>query len=279
MRGNCSTSGVPRPHSLYAIRAHLAFGEHVESDCQKEPRPFLRAGSNDSLSLCWAPTVSLFFWPQQRYSRVVVRENVQLAAVILAVAWLSHLAASTDLEVHLMDHGKSDRNYRDSVGQDPTWTVYTDLRSQLTWEDGHIGPALNLGNPVIIPYLRLSGPAVQRTAESQNPDPFTVSWWWRPAFLGGGAVGCKGLRWPGRMETHLDHMRSNGWRFHGSETGAIYCGLSTKCRLYRTGLLIATKADLPTPIRWLGFQMTHWFNGCLDDVRFFYPILHTKEVA
>ncbi len=50
-------------------------------------------------------------------------------------------------------------------------------------------------------------------------------------------------------------------------------------RFYKNGVLIATKAGMPTPIRWRGFHMTHWFNGGLDDVRLYNRTLGDAEVA
>ena len=50
-------------------------------------------------------------------------------------------------------------------------------------------------------------------------------------------------------------------------------------KFYKNGTLIATKAGMPTPVRWRGFHMTHWFNGGLDDVRLYERTLADTEVA
>tara|TARA_B100001113_G_scaffold282469_1_gene237446 strand:- start:231 stop:623 length:393 start_codon:yes stop_codon:yes gene_type:complete len=110
------------------------------------------------------------------------------------------------------------------------------------------------------------------------------------------------------MGTHHDDVRWNGWYFHSSESGAVYCGITVAKRFtpkdipagtvvkgvwqmltftfdkgtgkfYKDGALIATKAGMPTPIRWRGFHMTHWFNGGLDDVRLYDRTLADAEIA
>ena len=50
-------------------------------------------------------------------------------------------------------------------------------------------------------------------------------------------------------------------------------------KFFRNGALIAAKSDMPTPMRWRGFHMTHWFNGGLDDVRLYNRTLGEAEVA
>lgn len=109
------------------------------------------------------------------------------------------------------------------------------------------------------------------------------------------------------MGTHHDDVRWNGWYFHSSQAGAVYCGVTTAKRFtpkdisagtvvqgvwqmltftfykgtgrfYKNGALIATKAGMPVPIRWRGFHMTHWFNGGLDDVRLYDRALSDAEV-
>ncbi len=54
-----------------------------------------------------------------------------------------------------------------------------------------------------------------------------------------------------------------------------------KCtrRLDENGALIAAKLGMPTPIRSLGFHMTHWFNDGLDDIRLHDRALGDAEVA
>ncbi|MEO2011613.1 MAG: hypothetical protein ABGX22_23270, partial [Pirellulaceae bacterium] len=42
------------------------------------------------------------------------------------------------------------------------------------------GQAVTLGDPVLIPYPKISGPGLQTNAECPNTNAFTVSWWWRP---------------------------------------------------------------------------------------------------
>ena len=224
--------------------------------------------------------------------------------------WLVMLALSPALyaEEGLVNHWKLDGNYKDSVGKDHAWAVYTDVKGPPTWEAGRIGQAVTLGDPVLIPYPRISGPGLQTKAECPNTKAFTVSWWWRPDVLAGGGSGRNGARWSGRMGTHHDDVRWNGWYFHSSETGAVYCGITTAKRFtpkdlpagtvvkgvwqmltftfdkgtgrfYKNGALIATKAGMPAPIRWRGFHMTHWFNGGLDDVRLYDRALSDAEVA
>ena len=219
------------------------------------------------------------------------------------------LAVATGLaEEGLVNHWKFDGNYKDSVGTNHASAVHTDVKGAPTWEPGRIGKAVTLGDPVLIPYPKISGPGLVTSAECPNTKTFTVSWWWRPDVLGGGAAGRNGARWSGRMGTHHDDVRWNGWYFHSSETGAVYCGITVKerftprdipagtvvagvwqmltftfdkgtAKFYKDGSLIATKTGMPAPIRWRGFHMTHWFNGGLDDVRLYDRALDEAEVT
>ncbi len=208
----------------------------------------------------------------------------------------------------LVNHWKFDGNYEDSVGRKHATAIHTDVKGPPTWEAGRIGQAVTLGDPILIPYPRISGPGLVTNAECPNTDTFTVSWWWRPDVLGGGGPGRNGARWSGRMGTHHDDVRWKGWYFHSSETGAVYCGVTTTkrftpkdipagtvvkdvwqmltftfdksiARFYKNGALIATKAGMPAPMPWRGFSMTHWFNGGLDDVRLYDRVLSDAEVT
>ncbi len=234
--------------------------------------------------------------------------RTQRFSLVLVFTCLTLLVTTVVAEEGPVNHWKFDGNYKDSVGKDHAWAVHTDIKGPPTWEDGRIGQAVTLGDPVLIPYPKISGPGLQTNAECPNTDTFTVSWWWRPDVLGGGAAGRNGARWSGRMGTHHDDVRWNGWYFHSSETGAVYCGVTTAKRFtpkdipagtvvkgvwqmltftfdkgtgrfYKNGALIATKAGMPAPIRWRGFNMTHWFNGGLDDVRLYDRALGDAEVA
>ena len=228
--------------------------------------------------------------------------------IVLSSVSITPLVTTVVAEEGLVNHWKFDGNYKDSVGKKHAWAVHTDIKGPPTWETGPLGQAVTLGDPVLIPYPKISGPGLLTKAKCPNTNAFTVSWWWRPDVLGGGGAGRNGARWSGRMGTHHDDVRWNGWYFHSSETGAVYCGMTVAKRFtpkdipagtvvkgvwqmltftfnkgtgkfYKNGALIATKSGMPAPIRWRGFHMTHWFNGGLDDVRLYDRTLADAEIA
>ena len=237
-----------------------------------------------------------------------MKKFIQSPTLVLVVVCVTILGRSALAEEGLVNHWKFDGNYKDSVGKNHAWAVHTDVKGPPAWESGRIGQAVTLGDPVLIPYPKISGPGLKTNAECPNTDTFTVSWWWRPDVLGGGGPGRNGARWSGRMGSHHDDVRWNGWLFHSSETGAAYCGVTTSKRLtprdipagtvvkgvwqmltfvfdkgtgrfFKNGALVAAKAGMPVPRRWRGFHMTHWFNGGLDDVRLYDCALSDADVA
>ena len=239
---------------------------------------------------------------------LIVKLLIKRLALASALVCLSPVATTVAAEKGLVNHWKFDGNYKDAVGQKHALPVHTEVKGPPSWEAGRIGQAVTLGDSVLLPYPKISGPGLQTNAECPNTATFTVSWWWRPDVLGGGGAGRNGARWSGRMGTHHDDVRWNGWYFHSSETGAVYCGVTTAKRFtpkdipagtvikgvwqmltftldhgtgrfYKNGALIATKTGMPAPIRWRGFHMTHWFNGGLDDVRLYNRALSNAEVA
>lgn len=238
--------------------------------------------------------------PHTRQSEAKIMLSAMVGLVLMVATGLA--------EDGLVNHWKLDGNYKDSVGTNHARAVHTDVKGSPAWETGRIGKAVTLGDPVLIPYPKISGPGLVTSAECPNMNTFTVSWWWRPDVLSGYVAGGNGPRWSGRMGTHHDDVRWNGWYFHSSEAGAVYCGVTVKkrftprdipagtvvagvwqmltftydkgtARFYKDGALIATKAGMPAPIRWRGFHMTHWFNGGLDDVRLYDRALDGAEVA
>ena len=62
------------------------------------------------------------------------------------------------------------------------------------------------------------------------------------------------LRWSGRMGTHHDDVRWNGWYFHSSQAGAVYCGVTTAKRF--------TPEDIPagTVVQGVWQMLTFTFN-------------------
>ena len=65
----------------------------------------------------------------------------------------------------LVNHWKFDGNYKDSVSKKHAWAVHTEIKGLPTWETGPIGQAVTLGDPVLIPYPKISGPGLITKAE------------------------------------------------------------------------------------------------------------------
>ncbi len=109
--------------------------------------------------------------------------------IVLNSVSITLLVTTVVAEEGLVNHWKFDGNYKDSVGKKHAWAVHTDIKGPPTWETGPIGQAVTLGDPVLIPYPKISGPGLLTKAECPNTNAFTVSWWWRPDVLGGGGAG------------------------------------------------------------------------------------------
>ena len=67
---------------------------------------------------------------------------IQRFSFVLVVACLTLLVTTVVAEEGLVNHWEFDGDYKDSVGKDHAWALYTDIKGPPTWETGRIGQAV-----------------------------------------------------------------------------------------------------------------------------------------